>query len=86
MSSRQTDRLRPLLAFLKGKPVPYQEMLAASRQLAEALVPRNHSIILIGKGEYDGLWDLEQMSDGEAVELGVVGGCEDGKSERRRPS
>jgi hypothetical protein len=74
MSSRQTDRgdpLRPLLAFLNGKPVPYQEMVAASRQLAEALVSRNHSIILIGEGEYAGIWDLEQMSDGEAVDWGL---------------
>jgi hypothetical protein len=74
MPSRQTNRgdpLRPLLAFLDGKPVPYQEMVAASRQLAEALVSRSHTIIIIGEGEYAGIWDLEQMSDGEAVDWGL---------------
>jgi hypothetical protein len=73
MPSRQTNRgdpLRPLLAFLDGKPVPYQEMVAASRQLAEALVSRSHTIIIIGEGEYAGIWDLEQMSDGARVGQG----------------
>lgn len=74
MARRQTNRgdpLRPLLAFLEGKPVPYQEMVAASRQLAEALVSRSHSIILIGEGEYAGIWDLERLSDCEAVDWGL---------------
>jgi hypothetical protein len=59
------------LAFLEGKPVPYQEMVAASRHLAEALISRSHSIILIAEGEYAGVWDLARLSDGEAVDWGL---------------
>lgn len=70
-AANRGDPLRPLLTFLEGRPVPYQELVAASRQLAEALVDRSHSIILITEGEYAGIWDLKRLSDGEVVDFGL---------------
>jgi hypothetical protein len=60
-----------LVTFLEGKPVPYQELVAAGRRLAQALVSRGHSIILCGESEWVGVWDLERLTDGEAVDWGL---------------
>jgi hypothetical protein len=65
------DPLRPLLTFLEGKPVPFPEMVTAGRLLAEALVSRGHSIIICGEGEWASVWDLERLTDGEAVDFGL---------------
>jgi hypothetical protein len=70
-AANRGDPLRPLLTFLEGKPVPYQDLVAASRRLADALVSRSHSIILITEGENAGVWDLERLNDGEVVDFGL---------------
>jgi hypothetical protein len=65
------DPLRSLVTFLEVKPVPYQELVAAGRKLAQALVSRGRTIILCGESEWAGVWDLERLTDGEAVDWGL---------------
>jgi hypothetical protein len=71
MPRRQKDRreevLRPLLAAMDGEPVPYSELVEAGRMLAAVLVTHRLPVIL----NSDGVWDLEQLTDAEAVAWGM---------------
>jgi hypothetical protein len=74
MTHRQKDRrgaLGPFLDVLDGTPVPHEELVSAGRKLAEILVARGKSLILSLKGEWAGVWDLERLTDEEAIAWGL---------------
>jgi hypothetical protein len=75
MSRRQRDRreevLRPLLAAMDGKHVPYAELVEAGRKIAAVLVTHKLPVILNSDGPWSGVWDLKQLTDDEAVAWGM---------------
>jgi hypothetical protein len=80
MSRQQRDRsgevLGPLLAAMGGKPVPYGALVEAGRKIAAVLVTHRLPVILNSDGPWSGEWDLEQLTDEEAVAWGDVGSDE----------
>lgn len=63
--------LEPLLKALEGEAVPRSEVIQASRQVAAALVTNGRPITLWGEGPWAGVWDLERLTDDEAVAWGL---------------
>jgi hypothetical protein len=71
-SSQDPDHvLAPLFAVLDGAVVPYAELIEASRKLAAGLVKQGNSMILSFDEDSRGVWDLEQLTDREAVAFGL---------------
>jgi hypothetical protein len=71
MANGRGDSLRPLFAFLEGKPVAYLELVAAGRSLAHSLISRGVSTIACDEDEWAGVWDLERLTDADAVDWGL---------------
>ena len=74
MTHRQLDReevLRPLQRVLDGEPVPYGDLVQAGRMIAAALVNHGRSLSITSDGPGAGVWDLERLSDDEAVAWGM---------------
>ena len=75
MPRRQKDRreevLRPFLAAMDGEPVPYGELVEAGRKIAAVLVTHKLPVILNSDGPWSGVWDLERLTDSEAVAWGM---------------
>jgi hypothetical protein len=75
MPRRQKDRreevLRPLLAAIDGEPVPFSELVESGRMLAAVLVTHQLPVILNSDGPWSGVWDLEKLTDSEAVAWGM---------------
>lgn len=61
----------PLLAAMDGEPVPDSELVEAGRMIAAVLVTHRLPVILNSDGPWSGVWDLEQLTDGEAVAWGM---------------
>jgi hypothetical protein len=59
--------LRPFLAFLDGEPTQTADLVAAGRILARIMVDQGRAVIICGDGAWAGVWDLEQLTDTEAV-------------------
>jgi hypothetical protein len=74
MSEQRTtrgDSLGPFLAALDGTPVATVELVDAGRRLARALVRYGRPVILCSDDRWAGVWDLERLSDDEAVSWGL---------------
>lgn len=75
MSPQQRDRreevLRPLWAAMEGKRVPHGELVDAGRKIAAVLVTHGLPVVLNSDGPWSGVWDLEQLTDEEAVAWGM---------------
>lgn len=65
------DILQPFLAVLDGTQVPYGELVTAGRMIAGALVAQGRPIALCGDSMWAGVWDLERLTDVEAVDWGL---------------
>jgi hypothetical protein len=74
MTHKEMDRrevLAPLLAAMDGKVVPHADLVEAGRQLAAALVAHGHPVTLIEDGPWAGVWELDRLTDDEAVAWGT---------------
>lgn len=74
MTHKQTSRrqaLQPFLTVLAGTPVPHAELVAAGRRMAEVMVTHGRPITLCADGKWAGVWDLECLTDDEAVAWGA---------------
>ena len=74
MTHRQVNReqvLRPLRRVLAGEPVPHADLVQAGRMIAAALVNHGRSLIITSDGPWAGVWNLDQLSDDEAVAWGM---------------
>jgi hypothetical protein len=79
MTHKQRDRrgaLGPFLDVLDGTPVLHDELVSAGRRLAEILVARGRSLVLSLEGQWAGVWDLERLTDEEAIAWGLQVGRE----------
>jgi hypothetical protein len=65
------DILQPFLTVLDGQVVPYRELVSAGRRIAHALVANGWPVVLCGEDQWAGVWDLERLTDGEAVKWGL---------------
>jgi hypothetical protein len=63
--------LKSFLEALEGTPVPRRELVAAGHQMAQVLVAHGRPVILTGHGRWAGVWDLERLTDDEAVAWGI---------------
>jgi hypothetical protein len=63
--------LAPFLECLEGKPTPKADLVTAGRKLALGLVLRDRPIVVCGDGPWAGVWDLEKLTDSEAVSWGL---------------
>jgi hypothetical protein len=70
-AGNREDVLEPLWAVLEGRFVPYGDVVNASRKVAAALISRGKPFSLSGPGALAGVWDLERLTDDEAVAWGV---------------
>jgi hypothetical protein len=70
--SSRNDLLSPLFAVLDGAVVSYAELVEAGRRLAGGLVKRGKPMILSDDEDSLGVWDLERLSDREAVTWGLL--------------
>jgi len=61
----------PLLAVIDREPVPFSELVEAGRKLAAVLVTHRLPVILNSDGPWSGVWDLEKLTDSEAVAWGM---------------
>jgi hypothetical protein len=61
----------PLLAVIDREPVPFSELVEAGRKLAAVLVTHRLPVILNSDGPWSGVWDLEKLTDSEAVAWGT---------------
>jgi hypothetical protein len=68
---RREAVLQPLLAAMDGKPVPHSELVEAGRKIAAVLVTHGRPVILNSDGPWSGVWDLERLTDSEAVAWGM---------------
>jgi hypothetical protein len=59
------------MAVLGGRLVPYEDVVKASRKVAAALISRGNPFSLCADGSLAGVWDLERLTDDEAVVWGV---------------
>jgi hypothetical protein len=64
------DYLRPFLTLMEGKPVGYAELVAAGRKMAQQFICQGCSVILCEDGTRAGVWDLERLTDAEAMDWG----------------
>lgn len=74
MGHWQTDRrevLRPFLAAMRGAQVPWAELVEAGRKVAAVLVAHGRPVTLCADGPWAGVWDLERLTDDEAVAWGM---------------
>jgi hypothetical protein len=74
VTHRQINRrevLGPFLAALRGSPVPYSDLVQAGRMVAAVLVAHGRPISVCGDGPWAGVWDLERLTDDEAVIWGM---------------
>jgi hypothetical protein len=74
VSHKQTNRrevLRPFLTLLEGTPVPHVELVNAGRRMAEVMVDHGRPITLCPDGQWAGVWDLQYLTDDEAVAWGM---------------
>jgi hypothetical protein len=74
VTHKQTNRrqaLQPFLAVLAGAPVPDAELVAAGRRMAEVMIAHGKPITLCADGQWAGVWDLEYLTDDEAVAWGM---------------
>jgi hypothetical protein len=62
--------LGPFLQCLDGEPTPQANLVVAGRKLAWGLILRGRPVILSGDGPWAGVWDLERLTDLEAVAWG----------------
>ena len=67
----QQDILTPFLAVLGGAVVPYHELVRAGRMIAGALVAQGKALTFCMDTHWAGVWDLERLTDGEAVDWGL---------------
>jgi len=65
------DILAPFLAVLGGAVVPYRELVGAGRMIAGALVAQGKPLAVCMDTHWAGVWDLERLTDGEAVNWGL---------------
>jgi hypothetical protein len=63
--------LHPFLQCLDGKPTPKVDLVMAGKKLARGLILRDRPVILCGEGPWAGVWDLERLTDSEAVAWGL---------------
>ena len=63
--------LQPLMNALEGKPVPHSELVQAARLVAAALVTHGRPVAMSEEGPWAGVWDLERLTDDEAVAWGM---------------
>jgi hypothetical protein len=63
--------LSPFLACLDGEPTPKADLVSAGRRLARGLVLRGRSVIICEDGPWTGVWDLDRLTDEEAVAWGL---------------
>lgn len=74
MPHEETPRrevLRPFLDVLDGTPVAHEDLAVAGRTIAEVLVDHGRPVILCGDNHWAGVWDLERITDDEAVSWGL---------------
>jgi hypothetical protein len=74
MTHKQTEgreALKPFLTVLDGIPVPRTELVAGGRRMAEILVAHGRPITLCPDDHWAGVWDLERLTDDEAVSWGL---------------
>jgi hypothetical protein len=64
------DVLEPFLSVLDGRAVPCRDLITAGRRIADALVAQGWPVVLCGESHWAGVWDLERLTDGEAVDWG----------------
>jgi hypothetical protein len=67
----QGDIIQPFLAVLEGTVVPYTELVNAGRMIAAALVAQGKPLAVSTDPDWAGVWDLERLTDREAVEWGL---------------
>ena len=70
MAHKQTnhqDALQPFLAALDGTPVPRAELVAGGRKIAQVLIAYGRPVTLCADDHWAGVWDLERLTDDEAV-------------------
>jgi hypothetical protein len=65
------DVLQPFLTVLEGGLVSYRDLVSAGRRIAGALVAHGRPVSLCGESHWAGVWDLEKLTDGEAVDWGL---------------
>jgi hypothetical protein len=70
------DVLAPFLSVLDGRAVPYRDLVSAGRRLRMPLWPRRWPVVVCGESHWAVVWDLERLTDGEAVDWGLWGGCD----------
>jgi hypothetical protein len=68
---RPSTLLASFLEWLEGKPTPKADLATAGRKLARALILRDRAIVVCGDGPWAGVWDLEKLTDSEAVAWGL---------------
>jgi hypothetical protein len=69
--SGRDDVLAPLFAVLDGAVVAYTELIYAGRKIAGGLVGHGKPMILSDDDDSPGVWDLERLTDREAVVFGL---------------
>jgi hypothetical protein len=65
------DVLQPFLTVLEGGLVSYRDLVSAGRRMAGALVAHGRPVSLCDESQWAGVWDLEKLTDGEAVDWGL---------------
>jgi len=69
--ANRPDTLRPFRALLDGIPVPLAELVAGGRRMAEVPVAHGRPVTLCADDHWAGVWDLELLTDDEAVSWGL---------------
>jgi hypothetical protein len=54
-----------------GAVVPYRELVGAGRMIAGGLVSQGKPLAVCMDAHWAGVWDLERLTDGEAVNWGL---------------
>jgi hypothetical protein len=65
------DVLQPFLTVLDGRVAPYRDLVSAGRRIARALVAKGWPVVLCAESHWAGVWDLERLTDREAVDWGL---------------
>jgi hypothetical protein len=69
--AEQVDVIEPFLRVLDGRTVPYRDLVSAGRRIAHALVAQGWPVVLCGESHWAGVWNLEWLTDREAVDWGL---------------
>jgi hypothetical protein len=69
-AAERGDVLEPFLGVLEGSIVPYAELVHAGRLIARAMVALGRPIVISAEDTWAGVWDLERLTDREAVAWG----------------